>query len=308
MEWANNHVAGMEKPSPVNGMAPGQSAIYNATEPGFWRRSLLDARYAGLSFLMPNTYGPDIEDGKLAPLEKALESIDNPPKIALFDDTWAWSQPYFGDFWKTKPDFNDPDKAASLIYEHKWKPFFSQVDKKYWYRFAGRPFIYFYNAGTLGPLEKSTPVVTKLKAKFKADFGEEPFVAVDIAYFADPNKSMDKVADAKFTWAPFGLAHHRSRSKMNGHIIDHAMVRWDTVGRDRPGEMANSHDRIIKDGVVLEQMLKDSADADLLVIATWNDLGEGTGIGRSYDYYANGKWLEPDYFMRIIRDAQRGAK
>ena len=307
MDWANNHVAGMDKPSPLLGMTPGQSAIYNPSQPGFWRRELLDARYAGLQFLMPNTYGPDIEDGKLAPLAKALASIDDPIKIALFDDTWAWGQPYFGDFWKQKPDFADPDKAAHLIYEHKWKPFFSQIDKKYWYRFAGRPFIYFYNAGTLGPLDRSAPVVAKLKALFKADFGEEPFVDVDVAYF-DQDGHMNKVADAKFTWAPWGLAHHRSRSKLNGHIIDHAMVRWDAVGRDRPGEMATSHDRIVKDGAALEQMLKESADSDLLVLATWNDLGEGTGIDRSYDYYAAGKWLEPDFFMRMIRDSQRGAK
>jgi hypothetical protein len=41
-----------------------------------------------------------------------------------------------------------------------------------------------------------------------------------------------------------------------------------------------------------------------LVIATWNDLGEGTGIHRNYDYYAGGRWLEPDHFMRLIRSSQ----
>jgi hypothetical protein len=106
---------------------------------------------------MPNTYGPDIENGKLKPLNDALKSLDEPVKIGMFDDTWTWGQGEFGgvdafrDIWKHKPDLTEPDKAAKTIFEHKWKPFFSQVDKKFWYRFKGRPFIYFYNAGTLEP-------------------------------------------------------------------------------------------------------------------------------------------------------------
>jgi hypothetical protein len=302
-EWANTHALGMDAPNPALGMTKGQSAYYHPSEPGFWRRELLDARFAGIQFLMPNVYGPDIEDGKLAPLEKALESIDNPPKVALFDDTWTWGQPYFSDFWKQKPSFNEPEKAAATIYEAKWKPFFKQVDKKYWYRFAGRPFIYFYNAGTLRPASKAAPVIAKLKELFKADFGEEPFVDVDIAYFDD--KGMDKVADAKFRWMTFNMPEKKFRSTMNGHIIDHAMVRWDSVGRDRPGEVAKKGDRIIKDSSVLDKVLDESEDADVLVLATWNDLGEGTGVNRNYDYYSGGKWLEPDYFLRVIRDSQR---
>jgi hypothetical protein len=51
-------------------------------------------------------------------------------------------------------------------------------------------------------------------------------------------------------------------------------------------------------------VLSDSSDAELLVLATWNDIGEGTGLNRNYDYYAGGQWLAPDYFMRIIRESQ----
>ena len=47
-----------------------------------------------------------------------------------------------------------------------------------------------------------------------------------------------------------------------------------------------------------------SRDADLLVFATWNDLGEGTGLNRAYDYWYLGRWLEPDYFIRMIAAEQ----
>ncbi len=304
MNWANTHAPGMDVAQPLLGMEAGRGGFYTPSEPGFWRRELLDAQYAGLQFLMLNTYGPDIADGKLAPLAKALASIDHPIQIALFDDTWTWGQPYFSDFWKQKPDLMDPEKAANTLYEAKWKPFFQQIDKSHWYRFQGRPFIYFYNSGTLEPRERSAAVLAKMKARFKADFGEEPFVDVDNAYFAD--QDMPRVADARFTWMPLNLPTRVSRSKLNHHVIDHAMVKWDAVGRDRPGEIANKGDRIIKDGALLKQVLASSSDAELLILATWNDLGEGTGVNRNYDYYADGHWLEPDYFIRLIRASQSG--
>jgi len=302
MDWASTHAPGMDGPHPLFGMKAGEKAVYSPSEPGFWRRELMDAKYAGLQFLMLNTYGPDIADGKLAPLAKALASLEDPVKIAFFDDTWTWGQPYFGEFWKQKPDLKDTEHAANTIYDAKWKPFFTQVDKRYWYRFKGKPFIYFYNSGTLDPRDRSAALVTQLKARFRADFGEDPFVSVDVAYFADPD--MLKVADSRFTWMPLNMPDRRSRSRINGHLIDHAMVRWDAVGRDRPGELAVERDRMIKDGALLQQVLNESTDAEMLVLATWNDLGEGTGINRNYDYYASGRWLEPDYFMQIIRNAQ----
>jgi len=61
---------------------------------------------------------------------------------------------------------------------------------------------------------------------------------------------------------------------------------------------------LVKDGSILEKVLADSADADLLVLATWNDLGEGTGVNRNYDYYVEGQWLPPDHFMKMIRKSQ----
>jgi hypothetical protein len=91
-------------------------------------------------------------------------------------------------------------------------------------------------------------------------------------------------------------------------VIDHAMVRWDAVNRDRPGEIANQYDRCVKGGQILQRVLKDSMDAELLVLATWNDLGEGTGVHRNYDYYADGRWLPPNYFMQLIRNSQRDGK
>jgi hypothetical protein len=303
-EWANNHVSGMHVESPLLKFGDKAQGFYNPNHAGFWRRELMDAKYAGLDFVLPNTYGPDIENGKLKPLQDALDTLKDPVKIGFFDDTWTWGEPWFSDFWKQKPDLNDPEKAAALIYDAKWKPFFSQVDKKHWYRFKGRPFIYFYNAGKLGPRTKTGALMKLLKEKFVKDFGEEPFVAADSAYFEDP--AMEQIADAKYLWMTFNTADKRSRSTLKGSIVDHAMVRWDSSGREHPGKPTRPSDLIVKDERFLRKVLKESEDAEVLVIATWNDLGEGTGFNRSYDYYFRGQWQRPDYFMRVTRKAQAG--
>jgi hypothetical protein len=61
---------------------------------------------------------------------------------------------------------------------------------------------------------------------------------------------------------------------------------------------------VIKDDSYLKTALNNSLSASFLTIATWNDLGEGTGINRCYDYYVAGQWQPPDYFMNDIRHSQ----
>ena len=112
------------------------------------------------------------------------------------------------------------------------------------------------------------------------------------------------VADGRFKWMTFDIPQRRYREQLGGHVIDHAMVRWDAINRDRPGQLATKYDRCVKGGQILERVLKDSQDAELLVLATWNDLGEGTGIERNYDYYIAGAWAPPTKFMSLTRAAQ----
>jgi hypothetical protein len=95
-----------------------------------------------------------------------------------------------------------------------------------------------------------------------------------------------------------------SEVTMNGLTLDHFMVKWDSLGRDRPGTIAASTDRILKGTGLLSDLLTRSQGAAVAVIATWNDLGEGTGINRNYDYYIAGSWSPPTTFMSVTRAAQ----
>ncbi|HVR60293.1 MAG TPA: DUF5010 domain-containing protein [Polyangia bacterium] len=304
MDWANTHPHGMRAEHPLFAFDPAPANYYNPKNAGYWYRQLLDARWAGLQFFLVNTYGPDLggTPDRIAMLAQALvKAGPGGVQVGLFDDTWAWGQTSSPPAFQSKPDFSSPDAAAQLIYTAKWKPFYSRIDKAYWYAVGDRPFLYFYNAGTLGPLNVSAAVVSRLKQLFAQDFGVMPFVVVDNAYFQDP--AMTGVADARFTWDTLRTGI-KSRSTMNGFILDHTMVKWDTVGRDKPGSIATAGDRVIKGTSILADRLASSADANALVIATWNDIGEGTGIERNYDYYFGGAWQPPTAFMSLIRAGQ----
>jgi hypothetical protein len=297
LDWANTHVRGMDSPHRLYSFGAAAEGYYHPDNAGFWRRELLDARWSGLQFLLVNTYGPDI--GELGKLSAALTDIGGGVQIAFLDDTWSWGRAQQPQPWSTLPDLANADAAAQTIYQAKWKPFFQAIASKHWYLVKGRPLIYFYNAGTLTPLKVAAGVVARLKQLFAADFGVEPFVAVDRAFFDDPG--MPAVADSEFTWNTFG---HDSHSVLKGFTHDHFMVKWDSLGRDHPGDLATDSDRIVKGTGLLSQALDTSAASDLAVFGTWNDLGEGTGINRNYDYYDQGKWLTPHAFMSILRAAQ----
>jgi Domain of unknown function (DUF5010) len=298
LDWANTHVSGMALPHPLYAFGDVLTGYYHPDNAGFWKRELVDARWAGLQFMLVNTYGPDLDH--LGSLSKALADIGGGIQIALMDDTSAWGQPQQAPPWNTLPNLADATAAAQTIYQAKWKPFFQAIAPADWYRVKGRPLVYFYNAGTLKPLNVAAGVVAGLKQLFATDFGVEPFVAVDKAYFADPG--MPAVADSEFIWDTFsgGTSHF----DLAGVTHDHFMVKWDPLGRDHPGAVATASDGIVKGPELLTQALDASAASGLAVFATWNDLGEGTGINRNYDYYDQGQWLTPHAFMSILRGAQ----
>jgi Domain of unknown function (DUF5010) len=303
MDWANTHSLGMATPDNRFAFGSTLANYYNPKNAGFWYRELIDARWAGLQFLLLNVYGPDLTSNPdpLAMLGQALAQAGPDVKIALFDDPWAWGKASSPASWQPAPNLSDTEGSAQKLYQAKWKPFYTRLARDDWYLVQGRPFIYFYNAGTLAPANVSAAVVNRMKQLFLQDFGVLPFVAVDGAYFQDP--SMEGTADGRFTWDTI-RTNKKSRATVGSTTLDHFMVKWDSLGRDKAGAIAASTDRMLKGTTLLDQMLTSSQDAQIAVIATWNDLGEGTGIERNYDYYAGGAWLAPTAFMGLTRAAQ----
>jgi hypothetical protein len=307
MDWANTHAWGMTSPDPIYGFGNAAANYYNPSNEGFWVRELLDARYAGLQFVLPNSLGFDIDPstGLLATVEAALTVLDGMGggmRVGLFADTWAWGQQAGGPLMNPAPDLSNTENAAQTIYSIQWKPFFQQISPAHWYTVNGSPLIYFYNAGSLMPTNGADAVIGRMKQLFQADFGVTPFVDVDTGY--GPTTS----GDAQFVWntpAAFPGTCLATDTTSTGNLtFDNAMVKFDSLGRDTPGAIATSSSSMHKGPDILQQVLASSANANLLLLETWNDLGEGTGLTRNYDYYWQGSWLTPDAFMNVVRASQ----
>jgi hypothetical protein len=305
MDWANTHAVGMDRPHKLYGFDGKPDGLYVAENSGWWRRELMDARHAGLSFVLPNIFGDEllVQPGRIGAMVAALEAVgDDGVRVGMFDDTWGWGREDWPAPFDVAPDLTNAEAAANTLYTAKWQPFFRRVPRKFWYLYKGRPLIYFYNANTLEPSKQAAPVVRRMKDLFAKEFGVEPFIAVDEGYFDDP--TMPTVADARYKWSTWSLAEKRSRQTLKGVTLEHFMVKWDSLGRDAPGDVAAATDRVWKGPEMLEKALEASKDAQLAVIATWNDLGEGTGVERNYDYFYKDGFLAPDHFISIIRRSQ----
>ncbi len=314
--WANNHVPGMTVPAAIYRSEPSfknlsKDGLYHPENAGFWYREFRDSRHAGLDFLLLNVYGPDLQPSTISALQSGLARLreddgENVVKLGLFDDTWTWGQPWFGDFWKQKPDCLKVKDTSKTLYEAKWKPFFEALPREHWHLINGRPMIYFYNSNTLQNKQNFDRVLPAMKELFRNDFGVTPWVAVDAAFNYRP--SMKNVSDSHFHWYTFDQPEHYASETRGGITLSHSMVRWDGVsrGNGRKERAATADDLIAKDDRILKQVLNETRQSDILVLATWNDLGEGTGINRSYDYYWDGEWKQPNHFMSLVRRSQAG--
>ena len=170
----------------------------------------------------------------------------------------------------------------------------------------GKPLVYFYNSGRLSPNDKGAAVVEEIKNMFKQDFGVRPFVVQDQGFAPDSN------TDITFQWDPLGNIDRISKSEgAQGFKLLHVLPKFDAMGRSHPGALAGAFEnapdndyRVIKDFTLLRSALANANGYDLMSIGTWNDLGEGTGVGRNYDYAIKGNIVTPLYFMNIMRKIQ----
>jgi len=331
MNWANTHTLGMDSLAPLLQDAGSNGYYSSSSNVGFWYLELMDARYSGLQFLMPNVYGSDmVGNNSVANLATALGqisalSINSQVKIGMFDDTSGWNSPGSVSPYNTTPPLaSNPTLAAQEI-ANKWIAFFSQIPSQYWYTVhgSGRPIIYFYNGGTLGSTNSGT-VIAQAKVDFNASQGVVPYVVVDSFFFVDPGMSNAGAADNEFIWNTLQDASQPGLFRSNtaptyayssfkltnglGVTVDHANVKWDPIARNAGGPnyfaIANAGDQIIKSDAYLLNDLQRTTSDTILTIGTWNDLGEGTGINRNYDYFVNGAWQPPNYFMNDIRASQ----
>jgi hypothetical protein len=258
----------------------------------------LDARYAGLQFVIPDVYGYDIQPGTgalaepRAPPSTTIASMGGGMQVGLFNDTWAWGEAVGGPLHEPRAEpLRHRGRSAAHLLPSSGSRSSRGSRNLNWYTVNGAPLIYFYNAGTLLPTSGSErrhrSAEAALHGRLRGRRPSSTSTAGTEPSHRAPTRSSPGTPSRSFPSTNLDTDGDHDRRNLT---FDNAMVKWDSLGRDIAGghrRFKRNADRS-RDPTILDTVLQASANANVLLLATWNDLGEGTGITRNYDYYYQG--------------------
>jgi hypothetical protein len=280
-------------------------------------------------------------------LVQAIDRIGSDLKLGLFDDTssevskWNFDN---GRDYATKPALNLADQRLwPYFYEGKIQPFFRAIPRRLWATHngepverGGRPIVITWvaKADAQNPDGPSffdyhgaaASLWHNIKQRFKTDFGVEPFLVFESSWYHEAD-DLDGVGDAQYSWG--AAAFHSIWHERKGYVVSSVGPGYDDH-LVRP-QSPRIRRRNILHGADGYEELGDSAaffrneylldgrvpgwpnhgvrmDSDLVLIETWNELYEGTGIAPMIDWpdlERPGQRLAPETYVRALRELKK---
>lgn len=235
-----------------------------------------------------------------------LETKGVPMKVGFFDDTGSQPAEYnlyqrgminhetyasgdrIGYDAAYKPFPLCDATAVNYFYNAKYKPFFSKVPKKYWATHnglppeqGGRPIIVtFAQNGNFSQNECSPQVFGEVYNRFRADFGINPYIIVDRSWVRS-NGSL--------------LAHIDNQTLFGSAIVNGYQSVSDTKDAISVSSVSPGFNNTIMNptnpgvwsrntGATFDGRFNNTPPSDILIVETWNELGERTSIARAHGY------------------------
>ncbi len=310
---ANLHIYCGEKDSLTH--HPPDIRSFSFRNVAWHRRELTDMMQAGIDFLLPVYWGdrsniPWAIDGLDRLVQAELELVAEgllPPKIGMFYDTTALMVEYHlsghpGD----KPNLST-EEGKKLFYA-MIRDFYRHVPPELWARIDGRAIVWLYSSGWVKAYDQT--LVDYVRRRFAEDFNSEVFIVRE--------RSWNLRTEMEYGWG----------AALGPILRDVAAIGpgFDNLGavncygqsplfRDRLGGFAYRDDweRALRSG------------SNIVVIETWNELHEGTGIcetvelGRQYidltakysKIFKEGSWnrslKEMDSLIELKPETLRGS-
>ncbi len=311
---ANNFDAEAIIYDPYGGVAPfpGSSTWYSAQDPDWYAREFRDMEYAGMQLALPVNWGdnsPWFNNATIPIMVQGLERSGSGVRLGLFDDTTSEACDYnqargLGYTPEPAPPLADSDGLWFWFYDRKWKPFFSAVPRELWATHnglpvaqGGRPLVVAYTGAWFADIELADEMWGTIKASFLRDFGVEPWLVLESNWFAR-NPDVAAVADGQYAWgAAVGgwNSHVQAGYRVNavGAGYDDHLIRPATPtyrARENGALLSNSWNAMPR-------------GADLILVETWNELWEGSGMARLVDYpdEVAGGTLDELFYMERLR-------
>jgi hypothetical protein len=300
---------------PYGGTAPfpGGDTWYSSQDPQWYAREFRDMEYAGMQVALPVNWGdnsPWFNNATIAAMVEGLQRSGSGVRLGLFDDTTSEACDYnqargLGYTPEPAPPLSDSDGLWFWFYDLKWKSFFNAVPRELWATHnglpvaqGGRPIVVTYTGAWFSDVEMADEMWGTIKASFVRDFGVEPWLVLETNWFAR-NPDVATVADGRYAWgAAVGgwnsYEHGGYRVNAVGAGYDDHLIRPDTPtyrARDNGALLSNSWNAMPR-------------GADLILVETWNELWEGSGVSRLVDYpdeLAGSGTLDELFYMERVR-------
>ncbi len=255
---------------------------------------------------------------------------------------WNWD---LGRLFQPTPAMNLGDIRLWTYFSDKIARFYRVVPRSIWATHnglpveeGGRPLIIVWVASStiqdgtrpsFFSLEVAPELWKTVKERFQQEFGVEPFLVLESSWFHEaPALKESTAADAQYNWG--AAAFHSIWEEKNGYIVsavgpgyDDRLLRGTTTGRHRRrnlvhnarGEQSLDPDpaAFFKNEYLLTEPLANwphhgvHPDSDLILVETWNELYEGSGIADMSDWlqFSPTQPVRPDTYIEALRQLKR---
>lgn len=273
-------------------------SYYRPDDLNFWKIQAHDMTCSGLDIAFIYIW------------ESQQQYFDNVQKMIFMIKELETSPLKIAEYWDASFASNDGGptdlgsaETARYRYEKFIKPFYQTVPKDLWATENGRPLLTVYRYGRDLPgsdlytnPESANVFFQNIKNLFKQDFGVEPFLNLGSEWF---KTNAGDVADGKHEVFNASVAcdgNARSHT-VNGYTTTSVSPGgWDY--RDFGCHLQRNDDGEFKKG--LSQVPQ---NANLILIESWNELGEGSGMERAVNYPSNsGGTLSETFYIESLRN------
>lgn len=329
----NNNVNQSQMPFHPPGLSsPYNGSYYSSLSTTWYQQQLQDMATAGIDQIYPVSWGQGyqpayFQQSVLFRLRDAINNLGSPIKVGMYDDTQSeaaeWNADNGRGYVNSETDPNlkltlNPAVALPYFYDRKIKPFFQIFPKTMWATHngqlpvgaggTGRPLILTFIHRYYKDTQYADDLWGQVKSRFQTDFGVEPFIVLSWDWFHEfSNPDLWNVADAETVFGAACTAGIQTYNEPKGYIVSNLGPGCDTRLLGRPDYQTRWADRDSKNDNLEDQWLRDNfrqipGNANLVVLESWNELWEGTTLGRALDFPINGGGTLPQtYYLNKLR-------
>jgi hypothetical protein len=305
---------------------PRDGVSYSSYNYDWYEQELRTMVATGIDMVFPVSWGdhphPWFRQDRIDLLVQANGVLERPLRIGMFLDTTAQQgmfQEHLGKGYLTGADaprmpVSDP-RSGYFFYDRHIRDFFRRVPREMWATVNGRPIIITYTTICCDDIGYGGELWNSVKHAFAADFGVEPWLILEETWLSAPPPAglpaPAEVADGVYRWGtalngPYTGELRGYRVSSVGPGFDNSRLPWVSEPRIQPRDLPPGGGARAPGAFLRASLAAVPADADLVLIETWNEWPEGTAVAPAAYTDATGRPLPADFYLRIIQAWRRG--